>query len=391
MFTGSLLMLSFILLGCATTGPDGPSQTASQELPKGGEVLRMGFIGPLTGDAASLGQDQKAMVEMWAEQHTIAGKRVEIVYEDGKCNGQEAASAAQKLIAINQVQVILGGLCSGETLGAATIAEANQVILFSSASTSPEITTAGEYIFRNAPSDKKSSAFLSELIAKKYKAAALISQNNDYASAYRGNLLHDLPAAGVEIVVDEAFNSGVTDFKTIFQKVKNSTADVLILIPGETSPGGFLVKQALELGLELPTYGGDILAGKEFFEIGKDATEGVKMVIMTADESNQQVKEFTDNFQTSKGREPNALIYLLLGWDALNILKQAIETVGYDGTEIKEYLYSMSAYDGLGGQTKFDSNGDVALNPSLMVVRNGKFVPWNDADEEVMMEEKMNK
>ena len=81
------------------------------------DVVKIGFIAPLTGNAAALGQDDKAGVVHYFELNpTIDGKTVEVIYEDGKCNGQDAANAAQKLVNVDKVQVIIGGLCSGETL-----------------------------------------------------------------------------------------------------------------------------------------------------------------------------------------------------------------------------------------------------------------------------------
>ncbi|MDF2379772.1 MAG: ABC transporter substrate-binding protein [Candidatus Gracilibacteria bacterium] len=384
----SVLMMSlFVLTACGEVSPDGRPETASPENPFGGEVIRMGYIGPLTGDAASLGQDEKATLEMWLEQNPeIDGKKVEIVYEDGKCNGQEAASAAQKLIAINKVQVLLGGLCSGETLGIAPIAEQEKVLAFSSFSTSPEITDAGDYVFRNAPSDANSSTVLVDLVDQ-YSKIALISQNNDYSAAYRKALQDKLPGAGVELVVDEAFNSGTTDFKTILQKVKDSEAEALVLIPGEVSPGGFIVKQAAELGVELPMFGGDVLSGTEFFDIGKDATEGIKIVIMAADESDSVVKKFIDDFVARNNREPSATAFMLLNWDKMNILKQAITEVGYDASALKDYLYAMEGFEGIGGLSKFDKNGDVSLTPGVMIAKDGSFVLLSEDDENIVESE----
>lgn len=381
----SMLFVSlFVLTACAESGPDGKPATATSEDPFGGEVIRMGYVGPLTGDAASFGQDERATIEMWLEKNPeIDGKKVEVVFEDGKCNGQEAASAAQKLIAINQVEVILGGLCSGETLGMAPVAEESQVIVFSSASSSPEITTAGDYTFRNAPSDALNSVVLTNLVAKKHSKVALITQNNDYSAAFRKALQDKLPAAGVELVVDEAFNSGTTDFKTILQKVKDSEAEALLVIPGEVSPGGFIVRQATELGIDLPLYGGDVLAGSEFFDIGKDATEGMKIVLVAEDESQAGVSEFLMAFREENGRDPVATAYMLLNTDKLNLLKMAIEEVGYSGKAIKDFLYAMPAYEGLGGVTKFDENGDVGIEPSIMVAKDGKFVLWQEEEDEM--------
>lgn len=363
----AVLLSVGLVTGCgpATQGP----LTISEE------VIKIGYIGPLTGDLASIGQDEKSTVEMFFEENpVIAGKKVEMIYEDAQCNAQKAASAAEKLVNVDKVQLILGAGCSGETLGAAPIVERGKVVLFSSVSTSPEITTAGDYIFRNAPSDTTSTDVMSEILSQKYKKVALITQNNDFSQAYRNALKPKLAVAGVELVVDEAFNTGTTDFKTILQKVKDSGAEALANVPGETSPGGFITKQARELGIELPIYGPDGISGTEYFDIAKDAAEGTIIVIVAADKSRSDVQAFLDKFHQKVGHDSVAEAYMLLTWDRLNIIKNAIEAVGYDGTKIKDYLYGMETYKGLGGDTKFDSNGDSSILPNVMIAKDGKFV-----------------
>lgn len=364
LFLGALLSVS-VLTACGPAS-QGPITT--------GEVIKIGYIGPLTGDVASIGQDEKSTIEMFFEKDpTIAGKKVEMIFEDAQCNGQKAASAAEKLVNVDKVQLIVGAGCSGETLGAAPIAEKGKVVLFSSVSTSPEITTAGDYVFRNAPADDKSSVVLTEVLSKKFKKAALITQNNDYSQAYRKELQAKLPKSGVEIVVDEAFNTGATDFKSILQKVKDSGADVLINLPGESAPGGFITKQARELGINLPVYSGDVLSGTEYFDIAKDAAEGSVIVIVAADRSRADVQSFLEEFKKKTGHDSTAEAYMLLTWDRLNIIKNAVEAVGYDGTKIKDYLYAMDTYKGIGGDTKFDANGDASILPNVMIAKGGKF------------------
>jgi branched-chain amino acid transport system substrate-binding protein len=368
------LLFGFSLLVSACAPANAPSDT-SEAPSDGNEVVKVGYIGPLTGDAASFGDDDRVVVDMFMEENPEwGGKNVEIVFEDGKCNGQDAASAAQKLISTDGVSIILGGGCSGETLGLAPIVDRNKVIAYTSLSTSPEVSGVSDYVFRGAPSDAVSSEVLKDLLVGTYTKVAMVTQNNDYSSAFRRALQEKLPAVGVEIVVDEAFNSGTTDFKSILQKVKDSDAEALINIPGDVAPGGFVAKQARELGVELPMYGGDVLSGGEFFEIGKDATEGTTIVITAADRTRTDVNDLLSKFEARKGSPSNAEAYTLLTWDRLSVLKKAVDSVGFDADAIKDFLENMGPYNGLGGVTDFDENHDGNILPNVMVAKDGKFV-----------------
>jgi|SRR6185295_16645992 len=337
------------------------------------EALKIGYIGPLTGDTASLGNADKNAVEMYFAKHPLLlGRPVEVVYEDAHCNGEASASAAEKLITQDKVQVIFGGTCSGETLAAAPATEKNKVILFSSVSTSPEITTAGDYLFRNVPSDEKATDVLVAELSTKYTKIAIISQNNDFAQAYRQKLKEKFLKAGGEVVLDEAFNTGTTDFKTVLQKVKNSGAETLINFAGESAPAGIINRQATELGLSLPIYGNDVMMGAEFFEIAKNAAEG-SIIVATAAESGAENDPLIQEYVTRYGEEPPSLAYVFLSYDRAAIIAQAISKVGYDGTKIKDWLYEMQPYEGVAGTTVFDHNGDSSILPKLLIAKNGKF------------------
>ncbi|HLD02401.1 MAG TPA: ABC transporter substrate-binding protein [Candidatus Nanoarchaeia archaeon] len=119
------------------------------------KVFTIGAVAPLTGEGAVYGLPEQRTVDLGVKElnarWAAEGKkqRLELIVEDGKCNGKDGLTAAQTLVNLKGVKVIYGGLCSSETLGLAPFAEENAVLVFSSMSSSPEITNSGDYIFRN--------------------------------------------------------------------------------------------------------------------------------------------------------------------------------------------------------------------------------------------------
>lgn len=370
-FTALTLSL-LVLTGC------GPQSAPQDQATDTGDTLKIGYIGPLTGDAASYGQDEKRAIEMFLEKNPeISGKKVEIIYEDSACDGLKASTAAEKLINVDKVQLILGGVCSGETLAAAPAANKNKVVLFSSTSTSPDITDAGDYVFRNAPSDAKTTDVLSEFVHKDHKKLAILSENTDFAQAYREGLKTKYEKLGGEVVIDEIFNPGTVDFKTVLGKVKDSGVTALASIPQTPTAGGFINKQVKELDINLQIFGVDVHMGDEFFDIAKDTANGTLIVVTSSDKSRPGVQNFFDDYNAKYNREPTIDAYLLLGYDRMHIVKNAIEAVGYDGEKIKNWLYTMPSYAGLAGDTEFDANGDASIKPSLLEAQDGKFGPMS--------------
>ena len=107
-----IVVIILIVVGISYFGKNS-SQPTSQE------PIKIGFIGSLSGDAASYGETEKNTTELALEEINskggINGRVVNIVYEDGKCNGKDATNAVQKLINIDKVKIIFGGTCSAET------------------------------------------------------------------------------------------------------------------------------------------------------------------------------------------------------------------------------------------------------------------------------------
>src|SRR3989344_5259538 len=157
------------------------------KVPKETGPIKVGVIAPLTGDAAAYGEPLTNIVKMAVEEVNNAGgvdgRTIELVIEDGKCNGKDGGSATQKLVNVDGVKVILGGFCSSESLAAIPIAEAAKVLVLSAGSSSPDLTGASPYFFRNYPSDSAQGKVLAQIAYndKGWKKVAFLQEQTDYA------------------------------------------------------------------------------------------------------------------------------------------------------------------------------------------------------------------
>lgn len=347
----------------------GDAMMEKGELP---DVIKIGFVGPLTGPAASYGQDIKSGLELYfSENPTIDGREVKVIYEDGKCNGQDAANAVQKLINIDKIKVLMGGICSGEALAMAPIVEQNEVIFLSSGASSPDLSTAGDFVFRNYPSDDQVAKTMVEDVLAHHEVVAMITEQTDYAQGYRNALNKHFEVMGKAdaVVMDEAFAVDNTDFRTLLTKVADLEADALIAIPQTPVVAGFIAKQAKELGLEIQMYGGDAVPGPDFFETAKDAAEGFKVVMASEDPSRSGYDEVI-----SKVTPQSSIIFPLFGYDAAQLMAETIAEVGYDGPAIRDAFYAMPVFQGVASDINFDENGDNNVNASVKVAKDGEFV-----------------
>jgi len=340
--------------------------------------IKIGFIAPLTGPAAAYGEVEKNAVEMALAKINSSGelkRNIEVIYEDGKCNGQDAATAANKLINIDKVKIILGGLCSSETLAIAPLSEQNKVILFSAFSSSPAITNAGDYVFRNSPSDldfgKADAQFI---IGKGIKNIAIISENADYSQGVRTVMKNAFQTNGVNVIADEVFNSDVKDFRTQLTKIKALKPEAIYINPG-TSPdtAGIIPKEMKELSMtNIKTFGNYVLGDKEALKIGGSAMNGIIFSDYTDLVSSN--KAIINQYKTEFQKDPANNYPLMARYDSVFIIANAIKSCGSDDSGcIKNYLYNMKSFSGALGTYRFDSNGDL-LNKELAVhktIQNG--------------------
>ncbi|MDO9578536.1 MAG: ABC transporter substrate-binding protein, partial [Candidatus Cloacimonadales bacterium] len=119
-------------------------------------VIKIGSILPLTGDAAVYGQWAKQGLELAVNElnnNTNQKKKIKIIYEDDQCGPQAGVNSYHKLVNVDKVKVIIGALCSSSTMAIEPLANKDKVLLFSPGSSSPLLSNSGPYFFRNWPSD----------------------------------------------------------------------------------------------------------------------------------------------------------------------------------------------------------------------------------------------
>lgn len=344
-------------------------------------VIKIGVIIPLTGSSAKYGEDIKRgydlAVEEINEKGGITGRKIKLIYEDDEGKPEKAVAAAQKLIQKEKVIAILGALWSSPTLAVAPIAEKAKVILLSSGSSSPKITYAGDYIFRNEISDAygaEQSAIL--YFNAGFKKIAIIYVNNDYGIGVRDVTIQSYKKLGGEVTTAEAFEQDEKDFRTQLLKIKRTNPDAILIVSYKEAI--LILKQMKELGIKKQILGTPLFEDLEIIEKAGELAEGAIYTYYGTFDSkseDKKIKEFVRKFKGKYGVEPE--YYAPIGYDAVKILSLSIERGGLKPEQIKDALYHIKNFPGLSGTTSFDQNGDVEKPVILKIVRSGKFTRFS--------------
>jgi branched-chain amino acid transport system substrate-binding protein len=330
----------------------------------------------LTGNLQSWGEESKNSIALAVDQINTAGgingRPLRVIYEDGKCENAATVAATQKLITIDKVKVILP-FCSTEVLTAAPIAEQNHVLLFAPASTSPNVTTAGDYVFRLAPSDALPAKQMADLLGEKYKRIAIITEVSEFSTAFRDNVLQDLkPHPAAQVVFSESFVSGTSDFRSILTKTKGTNPEVVIVNANTAVAEALIIKQMQELGIDVPRYGLYWGSDPQFLSTAKQAADGFYFYNFVANKDDSRVQKFLSDYQKRYGSLPPNPQFATLSYDAPFILSEGMKNVGDEPDAIKNYLYQLKDFSGLSGLVSFDANGDSrGVNFNLFEVKSG--------------------
>ncbi|MHB8882617.1 MAG: branched-chain amino acid ABC transporter substrate-binding protein [Thermodesulfovibrionales bacterium] len=344
---------------------------------KAGEVIKIGVVGPMTGDQSRFGTDFKNGVtlatEQWNEKGGLLGKKIELVIGDDQHDPKQAVSVANKLINDGAAGII-GHFNSSCSIPASEVYNRASVPMISPASTNPELTQKGyKGTFRVCGRDDQQGGVAAAFVLSKLKLkkVAVIHDKTTYGQGLADEFKKAL-AGKIDVVYYGGIVQGDKDFKGVLTSIREKYPE-LIFFGGIYPEMGLLVRQAKELGLKAPFMSGDGSYAEEFVKIaGDQAAEGTYLTFTPDPNNIPDAKDFITKYNAKFGKEGPYSIY---AFDAANILFTAIRDANTtDGKTVIGKLHS-TEFNGAMGKIKLNENGDVTAPPYVVwVTQNGKFV-----------------
>ncbi len=357
-----LALMVGMLAGCGGTNGDAE--------------IKIGMIGPLSGDYATYGLSTQRGIEIAVEEINAAGgidgKSITLISEDSKGVPADAALAASKLMDQDGVVAIMGPVLSGETSTVAEFADEAEVIVFSSSATATGIPDIGEYVFRNCLTDDVQAAQLVEYAVAELgvKKIAILYAKNDYGEALK-NAAESKARELQALVAVESYSDGESDFNAVLTSIKRQQPDALF-IGGYYTEAARIAQQAVAQDMDVQLLGADGFYSPVLVELGGDAVEGA---IFTAGfypgDPTEAVQSFITAYQDKYDEDPD--MFAAQAYDAMKIVAAAIEEGGDDPAAIRQAILDTADYPGITGKTSFQPNGDVEKEVLILKVVEGKF------------------
>ncbi|MDY0341268.1 MAG: ABC transporter substrate-binding protein [Coriobacteriia bacterium] len=365
--------------GCAVADPSARAD--------GVEPYRIGAVLSLTGTYAGLGVPEKNAIELEVSRINkaggIAGRPVEVIYEDDASDAAKSQAASVRLIDKEEVLAIIGASGTGQTIAMRTDAERAGVSIVSMAGGSVLTDDFSQWVFQTPWPNRIVIPFvLEKMAAAGYSTVGLISDTGGYGVDGRDYVLSHADDAGVTVVADETFNSGDTDMSSQLTKVRAADPDAL-LIWAAGKEGAIIARNARQLNMPQPLYGGSGIAREEFIEGAGEAAEGVRLgtgKILIPDsfgvgtESYEVATSFIARYEAAYGVEPD--IFAGHAYDAIGLIADALGRIEGEVTPgaLRDALEETNAWVGIDGIFTYstsDHNGLTTDEMVLYVIEDG--------------------
>jgi len=361
------------------------------------DSIKIGVIAELTGDVPAVGASCKNAAEMAVKEVNdaggieLGGKKypVKIFIEDNAGKADQSASAAQKLIAQQNVLAIIGPNASRYAIPASEVAESAKTALITPWSTTPKTTLDAKtsvpkkYVFRACFTDPFQGRVVARFVLenlKAKKAAVLYDVASEYNKGIAEFFKETFEKGGGRIVSFETYTTNDKDFSAQLTKMKNASPDVIFL-PNYYSEVPLQIQQAKRLGIAAPFIGSDSWGSAELMKLcGGDCEGYFFSTHYAADAATEATKKFIEGYKSRYGVVPDDVAALT--YDSFGLLLQAIRTAGKaDRQAVRDALARIPSYDGVTGKMQFqEGSGDPIKSAVILQIKEGKFVWYANAN-----------
>ena len=376
--------LAAVALGLAGCPPPAGGNGGSATPSNGGgssssASILVGYYGDMTGDTASFGISSKEGIDLALEeinQSPPLGRHLELRSEDDQGKSEQAVSVVTKLTTQDQVVAVLGEVASSNSLAAAPVCQRARIPMITPASTNPQVTQVGDYIFRICFIDPFQGSVMAKFAAKTLKAkraAILWDVKSDYSKGLQKFFKDTFTQLGGQVVSEPSYSKGDSDFNAQLNVIKQARPDV-IFIPGYYTEVGTIARQARDQGIRVPLIGGDGWDSPKLFEGAGTALEGCYFSNhYSAQSEDPAVQKFISSYKMKYGGKlPDAMA--ALGYDATRILAEAITKAGnVEGAALRDAIATTSDFAGVTGKISLDADRNATKPAVVLQVKGNKF------------------
>ncbi len=338
---------------------------------------------PLSGRLVGFGEPIKMGIDIAVEKFNAAKQinaRIELACNDSKGDAKETVNIAQKLVDDARVVASISDFSSTTTMAAAETYNKGGLVQITPSASHPELTKMNKWMFRASETIPIYIVPLADHTVKKVgaKRVAIIQVQTDWGVAVGRTYASRIKELGGEMVAEEIYNEGTTDFRAVLNKVRRANPDAIFLTMLEEEAANFM-KQRKQLGMTAtPVVDSGVGLTQRSLKLADDAFEGMySMSIFDPNRDTPEVKAFIQEFKTRhSSRAPD--VWAAYGHDAATLVMNAIKRASPNVTReaVRDQLAATGSFQGANGPMTIDpatrevSRGDI----SIVQVKAGQII-----------------
>ena len=353
------------------------------------DSVKIGFNVPLTGFAAADGKSAlngaKLAVKQANQAGGINGKMIELVVYDDQASPKQAVPISNKLIEKDKVVAAISGSYSGATRAAAGVFQSAEIPYISAYAVHPEITKAGNYVFRTSFMGEVQGRAGAKLIGAtlQRKRVVLITLKNDFGKSLAAGFKEAAGQFNLQIVNEYEYSIKDRQFGPNVAKVK-ADAPEAIYATGYFFTAGPLVSQLRAAGITVPVIGQEGYDSEQFIKIAGKASEGT--IITTSldrDSNSSETRSFISEFEAMAGHKVDMVA--ASGHTAMKVLVAAMKKAGTTSPSAIRNAIAQTNLVASTGSISFNDLGEVQKNVQVQVVRDGDFHYHSEIRDQVLL------
>ena len=351
------------------------------------EPIKIGALFSVTGPPSFLGEPERNTANMVVDEINkaggIKGKKIKLIVYDTQGDATKAVQAATRLIKEDKVSAIIGPSTTGETMAVIPVVEAAGIPLISCAAGVKITEPVKKWVFKTAQNDSLAVQRIYDNLRKRnITDVAILTVSDGFGASGREQLKLQARNFGMHIVADEIYGPNDTDMTAQLVKIRGSKAKAIIC--WGTNPGPAKVaRNAKQLGLNLPLYMSHGVSSKKFIELAGDAADGIILpsgrvivanMLPKTDPQKKSLLAYVNGYKSQFRTEGDH--FGGHAWDAIMLLKGAIERGGGEPAAIRGELEKTKNFKGIGGIFNFSPQDHAGLTKDAFVLVTIKNKEW---------------
>lgn len=350
------------------------------------DTIKIGGIGPVTGDAAIYGNAVKNGAELAVKEINeaggINGAQIEFNFQDDEADAEKSVNAYNTLKDWG-MQALLGTVTSAPCVAVGEVAQADNMFLLTPSGTAVECVQY-DNAFRVCFSDPMQGLESAKYIADNKlasKIAVIYNSSDVYSTGIYQSFVQEAEAEGLEIVAAEAFTAeSKTDFSVQLQKAKDAGAE-LVFLPFYYSEAALALQQAAGINFSPIFFGCDGMDGILDVE-GFDANLANNLMFLspfTPTSTDEAIQTFVTDFKEAYDGTPNQ--FAADAYDGVYAIKAAMEkanvTPDMSSSDICDALKTAMTEIEINGVTAkeltWEASGEPSKAPMVVKIENGDY------------------